>query len=181
MTPKQENSLEKTLAVSKSGYPTQFPGFSGGQKDKFHKLRYGVNICGYHLLFGKSVPCETVVNFTIYSIPNMPAWVYGVINLRGSIVPIFKLDELLSEDKKQYKDYHTALIIGPQADAIGLATANLPLAVEIDEMETAKFPTPSRIPAILSNCTQAVYNVAGKTWIEIDLNRFNHFIQNISH
>lgn len=57
-------------------------------------LRYGFSIGSLNFVYDVHIPCELVKGTAIYSVPNTPIWMLGLINLRGSLVPVFNLEKI---------------------------------------------------------------------------------------
>jgi len=140
------------------------------QDDEISHTRYGVNICNQNLLFNEAIRCEAAIKSTIYPVPNVPSWIYGMINLRGNIIPVFRIDEFLTDKKTTRDKNNIVLVIGEGNNAVGLSIHKLPVSVEIDEEIIKKIPPPDDTPDIFSNCINAAYDVDDKIWLEIDIN-----------
>lgn len=132
-------------------------------------LRYGISICDQNFIFDQSLLCETVRNTTIYPIPNFPPWLIGVINLRGNLVSIFKIDHFLSKNVTSKQDKTTIFVVGSSSDAVGLLVADLPITINMDEDVTTITENHEDIPTILANYVNKVYKINDKRWLEIDL------------
>jgi hypothetical protein len=65
------------------------------QESRGQAIRYGFSIGEVGLLVGQSAGCEVIAIPTIARLPTTPAWLLGVANLRGNLVPIFDLPALL--------------------------------------------------------------------------------------
>jgi len=140
------------------------------QNDEVIHTRYGIIIRNQNLLFDKTLLCEAVIKANIYPIPNVPSWIYGMINLRGNIIPVFRIDDLLTDDKTTGEKNNIVLVFGEGNNTVGLSIHELPVAVEIDEETVNKISPPDDTPEIFSNCINAAYDIDDKIWLEIDIN-----------
>ncbi|MFT5426270.1 MAG: twitching motility protein PilI [Gammaproteobacteria bacterium] len=139
------------------------------QDDEIRHTRYGVNICQQNLLFDKTILCEVAIKSNIYPIPNVPSWIYGMINLRGNIIPVFRIDEFLSDSETTEAKNNVILVIGEGKNTVGLLINALPIAIEIDEVKVDTIPLPTDTPEIFSECINAAYDIDDKIWLEIDI------------
>ena len=138
--------------------------------DEIRHTRYGVNICEQNLLFEKTLLCEAAIKSKIYPVPNVPSWIYGMINFRGNIIPVFRINEFLTDSKASKAKNNVVLVIGEGNNAVSLSINELPVAVEIDEETINKISPPDDVPEIFSSCINAAYDIDEKIWLEIDIN-----------
>ena len=54
-------------------------------------VRYGIELGGLGLLYDGSMAVEVTDPVSVSPLPNMPAWVLGIVNLRGNLIPLFDL------------------------------------------------------------------------------------------
>jgi twitching motility protein PilI len=148
-----------------------FEGISGLEEDKVRhlNLRYGINIGSQNLLFDKSILCEATINTNVYPIPNIPPWLNGMINLRGNLIPVFIIDNFITDDKKEEKKNKVVFVIGEGTNAVGLLIDELPVAVEIDEKNIESISPPDNTPEIFSDAITNTYEVDETVWLEIDI------------
>ena len=139
------------------------------QDEEISHARYGINICQQNLLFDKTILCEAVIKSDIYPIPNVPPWIYGMINLRGNIIPVFGIDKFLTESETTEQKNNVVLVLGEGKNAVGLSIHALPIAIEIDEEKVDTIPLPTDTPEIFSECINAAYDIDDKIWLEIDI------------
>ena len=87
-----------TLAGTQHGaQPLQTaPGIMGGlAATERRRARYGFWIGDFGLLIDQDTTSEVLERWVIYPLPNVPAWFFGLINLRGNLVPIFDVKQFL--------------------------------------------------------------------------------------
>jgi chemotaxis signal transduction protein len=146
-----------------------FEGIGKLEEDEVRHLRYGINIGNQNLLFDKSILCEATINTNVYPIPNIPPWLNGMINLRGNPIPIFNIDNFVTDDKKEDRKNKIVFVIGEGSDAVGLLIDELPVAVEIDEENIESVSPPDNTPEIFSGAITNAYEVEKTVWLEIDI------------
>ncbi len=146
-----------------------FEGVGKLEEDEVRHLRYGINIGNQYLLFDKSILCEATINTNVYPIPNIPSWLNGMINLRGNLIPVFMIDNFLTDDKKEDKKNKVVFVIGQGANAVGMLIDELPVAVEIDEENIESISPPDNTPEIFSGAITNAYEVDETVWLEIDI------------
>jgi len=148
-----------------------FDPFEGLDKleEEIRHIRYGINICNQNLLFDKTILCEATINANVHPIPNVPTWISGMINLRGNLIPVFRIDKFLTDSKEKVKNNKIVFVIGQGTDAVGLLISELPVAVEIDEENVDTITPPADTPEIFSESINAAYEIDEKIWLEIDI------------
>lgn len=156
-----------------------FEGIGELQEDEVRHLRYGINICDQNLLFDKTILCEASISTNVYPIPNVPSWINGMISLRGNLIPVFKIDKFLTDEKKIEDGNKVVFVVGQGPNAVGLSISELPVTVEINEEEVDAIPPPLDTPKIFSDCVNKAYDVDNKIWLEIDIDAVINNIQSL--
>ncbi len=165
------NSAEKAQApewLSPSAALTRFqPGDTelalGGATD-LEQVRYGVRVGGLHFLLPEVTVSEVLDRSVIYSVPNTAPWFEGLINLRGNVVPVFDLRELLGT-APETGARQMLLILDKGENALGIAIDGLPVpAPDIAPLE--KRPS---LPGVLEKFTGSVFEHDEKLWLEVDV------------
>lgn len=101
--------------------------------------RYGYNIADMHFLVPEGMVSEVIQNPTIFNLPNSPSWVAGLINIRGSIIPVMNLDKFLNTNTAN--SYSNILVLNKSDNksAIAIMVNELPISLELnDSTATAK-------------------------------------------
>jgi twitching motility protein PilI len=131
--------------------------------------RYGYRLGDLGILLGVRLPCEVVPPFTPTHIPGSPRWFSGVINLRGSLVPVFDLRALfdLTSSTSVLKtptglildrgDYAAAVI----ADGHPRPLKNMTPLSELPPM-----------PDVLEPFVNTAYTQDREVWLELDHRKF---------
>ncbi len=136
----------------------------------FEQIRYGFKLGAIGLLTPPGMVCEVMQMQQIFPVPNAPAWLSGLINLRGNLVPVVNLSGLLGiEDNDETKNtLHSELnmlVIGSDVKAVAVIIKGLPQPVSTERHE-------SELPPIADMAKQFVinaYSYRQRIWIDIDL------------
>lgn len=136
--------------------------------EELRNLRYGFSVGAEHILIDSKTICEVVQSAQIYHIPNTRAWVLGVINLRGNLVPVFDLLKRLDETATRAEDKRL-LILDQGERAVGIYIDGLPQALKIDpEGPDSRSAIPEDIPNAIKGHVIAAYRVDSNTWLEVN-------------
>ncbi len=128
------------------------------------KRRFGFVIGGIGLLVPRSLFCEYFVDEHISPLPNAPSHVEGLINVRGNIVPVYSIYNLLERKKTHARFIY---LIGTPEDGAALIVDGKPTTVDCSN-HTAGYRQPENLPQLLATCIDAGYFVEGKTWLSIN-------------
>jgi twitching motility protein PilI len=134
--------------------------------DAIGALRYGFSIGSLNFIYDAQIACELVKGATIYSVPNTPTWMLGLINLRGSLVPVFNLERYF--DFKEEEDSHKLLLVlGKGEKAVAFQLKKYPqLLNNLTQLDRL----PKLIPKI-EGYILAAY-AAEQIWLELDKDKF---------
>lgn len=129
-------------------------------------LRYGFVIGSLNFIYDIHTPCELLKAVCVYSVPNTPEWMLGLINLRGGLVPVFNLESYF--DFKEEVDKHKLLLVlGKGEKAVAFQIKSYPqLLKNLTKLEAI----PKLIPKI-EGYVQAAYQEE-KVWLELDKDKF---------
>ena len=131
--------------------------------------RYGFRVGGMGFLTAPHVGSEAIAMPAISSIPNSVAWLRGVMNLRGALVPVFDLAQALDMPEPAQTAQTSVLIFDKGPQAVGIVIESLPRLlpglIPIKQMPD--------LPAALSGgMVTAGYTAGNEIWLEIDHVRF---------
>lgn len=144
----------------------------GDQSDK-EQLMQLVGFMIGNELFGVNILMvqEIIRGAAITHVPKSPAFVEGVINLRGSIIPVIDLRKRLDlylEPKKEGKNWILLLDIGGRITGFVVDRVTEVLKIQEDRLEAA----PEIVTAGLeSQYIQGVCEIGEKLLILLDFNR----------
>lgn len=104
----------------------------------------------------------------ISPIPNSVAWLRGMINLRGALVPVFDLALVLGVSGQAFREQPAVLVFDKGAQAVGVITDGYPVQLPgLSRM--AHLP---ELPTALKGHVAAGYAHDGDLWLEFDHEEF---------
>lgn len=92
------------------------------------ELRYCYRIGRLEFVLEKTLITEIQLKPVIYAIPNSPAWLHGMLNLRGNILPVVDLAATLGTDLKSNPG-EFVLVLDRGPDALAMLVDGLPMAM----------------------------------------------------
>jgi twitching motility protein PilI len=130
-------------------------------------LRYGFTIGSLNFIYNADIACELIKGAAIYSVPNTPVWLLGLINLRGGLVPVFNLEKYF-DFKEENNQHGLLLVLGKGEKAVAFQLKKYPqLLNNLTPLETL----PKLIPK-LDGFILAAYQEEEKIWLELDKEKF---------
>ena len=98
-------------------------------------------------------------------LPNSPAWLIGMANLNGALIPVFDLAHYLGVDTSDIAK-PMLLVLGHGGDAAGIVIDGLPQRLRFGaDDRLADAPTPTA----LAGCVDATWWVAERLWIDLQV------------
>ncbi|MEE9302818.1 MAG: chemotaxis protein CheW [Thiotrichaceae bacterium] len=139
----------------------------------FEQIRYGFELGAIGVLTPLGMVCEIMDLQRIYLLPNAPAWLSGLINLRGNLVPVFDLGGLLGiKDEAETKDNISAnfnmLVIGSDTKTVAVIIKGLPQPIPTKRHETELPPITDSAKKFVINA----YSFQQRVWIDLDLETY---------
>jgi chemotaxis signal transduction protein len=128
------------------------------------QLRYGFRSGGLSLLIQGGVGSEVVPMMPLAAIPNGPGWLQGVINLRGNLVPVCDLAQMLSDAPDAAARKTMILVLDKGDKAAGFVIDGHPVALN-DLRPTNQVP---ELPEFLANYVRAAHSTDEEVWLEFD-------------
>ena len=113
--------------------------------------RYGYNISNMNFLIPEKTVSEIIQDPNIFSLPNSPVWIEGLINIRGNILPVMNIGKLL---KQANTEKLSSILILDKADnksAIAIMINDLPVSLEIGESNAAASDYPDVLNEFIEN------------------------------
>lgn len=126
--------------------------------------RYGYKISTMNFLVPESTVSEVIQNPNIFSLPNSPLWIEGLINIRGNIIPVMNIDKYL---KSTNGEKLTNILVLDKADnkaAIAIMISDLPTSLEIGESNKAS----NEYPEALNDFIKNGFNQNNTDWVEFN-------------
>ncbi len=106
---------------------------------------------------------------TVTQIPNTPAFMKGVVNLRGIIVPIIDLRIKLNLDKVEYDQFTVVIVLGIRGRVIGVVVDSVSDVVALVAEEIK--PAPQMGAAIKTDYINGLASVDERLLIIIDIEK----------
>lgn len=75
------------------------------------RIRFGFRAAGLTLLIREGIGSETLPVKPLAIIPNGPAWLLGILNLRGNLVPVIDLGRILGNGTREAADRKTMILV----------------------------------------------------------------------
>lgn len=135
--------------------------------------RFGFRIGDIGLLVPAGMLSELVEEIAIYPLPTTPGWFLGLINLRGSLIPVFDLKALFALEDEGGEESRL-LVLDKEGRAVGLLIEALPQTVEIG----SPLPQSPPLPSLLQEHSHAAYMQDQELWVEFDFDGFFQAIGN---
>jgi twitching motility protein PilI len=130
-------------------------------------LRFGARLGDIGLLVPPGMLSEVVEDAKIYPLPTAPQWFQGLINLRGSLVPVFNLKCLFQMDA-QDTETTNLLVLNSEEEAVGFLIDGLPVTLDARQ----RLEQVPLLPPVLREHAQAVFAQDGGIWVEVDFDGF---------
>lgn len=127
-------------------------------------FRYGFRIADLGLLIPQGAHSTFIENTPIFSLPNTTDWLKGLVNVRGSIVPVFDLGKMLQIEIKPVKKSVITMTFRSRAFAFNVDSAQ---SVKESELSLSN----SSAPDEFKEFSGAVYKDNKTAWIEFDFIR----------
>ena len=130
-----------------------------------HVQRYGFRIGNLQLLHDLNLPVELSDSPRCCPLPNSGSWFRGLMNLRGNLVPVFDLAELLGTESADLRR-QMLLVIGSGDRAAGVVIDGAPMQISVDTGH--QVDDSEDVPELLREHLRTAYQFAGSLWLEID-------------
>jgi len=112
--------------------------------------RHGFKVGSVGLLMPEDMICEVVHGLAVCPIPNSPVWLYGMVNLRGSITPILNIAQILNVNANDVAGTEQ-IFFKVNGEWIGVYADGLPQLLSLAPKSKIK-----QLPAISSELGQFV-------------------------
>jgi len=135
------------------------------QEEQIIIRQLGFQIGNFGLLIGARTTSELIDLLDMCPIPFTVAWLLGLINLRGNLVPIFDLHQLLNIEAKT-SNKQMLLILGQGQEAGGIVIDALP--VHLTFTSNDKLTSLPPLPAVLASYVNQGYEKGEQIWFNFD-------------
>ena len=130
--------------------------------------RYGFKIGSLGLLIQKNSGSEVIQMPVIWSLPGAPPWFMGLINLRGNLVPVFDLRQVLGLEPAKPGEKPLVLIFDQGEKAVGVTIVDFPKPLTA----LAALPNLPMLPTALNGHVRQGYIKDEMIWLEFDQQSF---------
>lgn len=131
--------------------------------------RLAIRIGNLHLLCAPDIGREVMLPPPSSPLPHTPAWLLGLANVRGALVPV--VDLALAFGIERNNDRRAYLLIsGIGEDAIGLLVDGLPVLQRLESTDRLANIPPH--PAMLDRHLHGAYRHGGAVWLDVELHGF---------
>jgi chemotaxis signal transduction protein len=130
--------------------------------------RMGFSVGNLSLLLPPNSGREVIPAPPVSRLPNTAAWLLGLANVRGNLVPVVDTAAALGATREVGKPPPYALIFGHADAAIALLIDGLPrlLSIDVSQRSVDGVTTPALLEG---GGAIAAYDHNGRTWLDLDL------------
>ena len=121
---------------------------------------YGIGILAVQEIRGFALPTR---------LANAPAWMLGVLNLRGRIVPVVDMRLRFNLGQVQYDDFTVVIILNIGEDVIGMVVDGVSDVVTLAPDQVR--PAPGLGGSIDADCLRGIGTVGERMLILLDIER----------
>lgn len=132
--------------------------------------RYGFRIGELALLLQAGIPSEVVEQPAIFPLPNAPEACAGLVNLRGTLIPVYDLERARGMTSGRRTRKPNLLILGSGEHSAGLLIDGLPALVQLNPDQA--MPPPNHLPPLLRKHAGLCFAHNGRMWTEFDYESF---------
>jgi twitching motility protein PilI len=140
------------------------PQSSPSAPQQAQRVRYGFRIGDLGLLIDPDVGSEVVSVTSFTALPDAPRGFLGLINLRGNLVPLYELRDLLAMESRQKGNALIALVFGQGEYAVGVVVDSHPRALN-SLQQLSELPL---LPEALQAHVSAAYGQGEAVWLEFE-------------
>lgn len=130
------------------------------------QIQHGYSIGQFNFLVKELTCAEIMEDNSIFPLPKTQPGLRGLINARGSLIPVFDLKQLLNIKKNQ-KEY--ILVLGTEDDAVGIIIDSLPIQPSIKKQMQQTPPLHDAIKDYISHTYMDEENLV---WMDFDYASF---------
>ena len=130
--------------------------------------RYGFKIGSLGLLIQPGVGSEVMQMPTVWTLPGAPPWLLGLINLRGSLVPVYDLKLVLGLEARSSNAKSLVLVFDQGDKAVGILIDDFPKPLAGLNL----LPNLPHLPTALDGHVHAGYVKDEMIWLEFDHETF---------
>lgn len=133
-----------------------------------HQLRYGFSAADFLFLIRAGVGSEVVPMTPVAVIPSGPAWLSGIMNLRGNLVPVCDLARLLDRQGDAAPRQPMLLVLDKGDKAAAFVINGYPRALT----SLHRLNQVPALPDLLAHYVSTAYSDGDDIWLEFDHEAF---------
>ena len=99
---------------------------------------------GLVMYMSTSYVIEIINDHSITALPMVPHYVKGIINLRGSILPVIDIRLLMDREAEEYTSKTCIIVLNIDSVAIGMSVGRVRQVIDIDLSEVQPIPLRNR-------------------------------------
>lgn len=130
--------------------------------------RYGFKIGTLGLLIQLGTGSEVMQMPTVWTLPGAPPWFMGLTNLRGNLVPVFDLRQLLGLGQRAVNEKPLVLVFDQGDKAVGMVIDDFPRPIT----GLSLLPHLPQLPTVLKGHVRLGYVKEEMIWLEFDHSSF---------
>lgn len=161
--------LKPSEALNRFALPEGWGEEPNTATEEWQAHRYGFVVGNVGLLLGSQTHSEVPERADIYPLPGVPAWFRGLTNLRGNLVPVFDVVQLLEGHHEQTDD-ERVLILDQGEKSAGILIQGYPRALE----RLRSLPERPPLPPVLEGFAPEAFGDGERIWLEFDHQGFFH-------
>jgi twitching motility protein PilI len=131
-------------------------------------VRYGFKIGSLGLLIQLGSTSEVLQKPAIWSLPGSPPWFLGLLNVRGNLVPVYELSQVLNTEAKPVDQKKLVLVFDQGDKAVGVVIDDFPKPLNA----LSSLPNLPLLPSVLNGHVRKGYIKEESIWLEFDHNSF---------
>lgn len=135
------------------------------------QVRYGFRVRKLGFLIADGTASEVMTPPPIYTVPNTRAWLCGLANLRGNLVPVYDLAVLLQlNDDDRAPGKRMLLVLGKGERMAGVLIDGTPASLDINKAH--RLSARPALPGNINNHISAAYTHDDILWMALDHQAF---------
>jgi len=123
--------------------------------------RYGFMLGAMRFLLRPQEKVEAIKAVPACPMPNTPPWFTGIINLRGNLLPVFDIKQLLDMKSPELPEW--IIVFGQDKHATGIYADTMPSGVTIERPADVK----PLLHEFLQDCVENTLMQGDNMWVEV--------------
>jgi purine-binding chemotaxis protein CheW len=145
--------LDKEILENDDAMKNKYLIFSIGEESYGIQIQYVIEIIGIE---------------EITKVPDLPAYVKGIINLRGKVISVMDARLRFNKEEREYDDRTCIVVIDIDGISFGLVVDSVKEVASIDESNVAPPPTLNKLEDGSGGFVEGIGKVGNDIWLFID-------------